>query len=132
MTAPGSQKQTILVVEDGETVRRLVCNLLNQCGYDVLEAGDGQEAMEVWERHRDSIHLVLTDVLMPRMGGRELARRLQAARPGTRILFMSGYGEDPAVYAALAPLFISKPFTTHALMKKVREVLDAPASEPAM
>ncbi len=122
-------KETILVVEDGDAVRQLVATMLNIAGYRVLEARDGREAFEIWNPQRESIHLVLTDVLMPRMGGRELAQRLGELRPETRILFMTGYAEEVLrqdTTGSLARLLLVKPFTSQVLNQKVREVLDRP------
>jgi len=119
--------QTILVVEDAEAVRKLVCTMLSHDGYQCLEASDGAEALEVVERAGD-IHLVLTDVVMPQMGGPELARHLAVRRPDVRIIFMSGYTEDPLVHRMekLSTIFLPKPFTAAALSGKVRQALEQP------
>ncbi len=121
-------KETILVVEDGDAVRNLVCLMLVQNGYRVLEACDGPHALRVCETHPQPIQLVLTDLVMPHMKGAELAERLYHARPDLRILLMSGYAEDPEVQrAGRSPVaFLPKPFTSVELVEKVREVLDAP------
>ena len=119
--------QTILVVEDADSVRKLVCAMLTQTGYNCLEAADGAEALRVLEDGGD-VQLVLTDMMMPNMDGAELARNLSRIRPELRILFMSGYTEDPVVRSlgAASRLFLSKPFTATALTEKVRGALDRP------
>jgi signal transduction histidine kinase len=120
--------ETILLVEDEEAVRALARDILEAQGYAVLEAGHGVEALSVCETHPGPIQLVLTDVVMPKMGGRELAERLTAPRPEARVLYMSGYTEHAigprGPLDARAP-FIQKPFTSDVLARKVREVLDA-------
>jgi CheY-like chemotaxis protein len=124
----GGRNEVILVVEDAETIRKMVCTMLNQSGYRCLDAGDGEEALQLVEGAPDPIDLVLTDVMMPRMGGTELARRLSRLRPGLRIVFMSGYSDDPVVRTIerSPSIFLAKPFTATALMEKVRETLDLP------
>lgn len=121
-------RETILVVEDGDAVRNLVCRMLVQNGYRVLEACDGRDALRLCETHPDSIELVLTDLVMPHMAGSELAERLRRARPALRILVMSGYTDEPLVQRlgreSLA--FLAKPFTSVDLVEKVRQVLDSP------
>ncbi|MBS1856508.1 MAG: response regulator [Acidobacteria bacterium] len=118
--------ETILLVEDEEQVRSLVRTMLSRYGYTVLEAADAGEARRVAAQYSDPIHLLLTDVVMPGMGGGELARELGAARPGMRILYMSGYTENAIVrQAELSPemAFLPKPFTAEGLHGKVRDVL---------
>lgn len=121
-------KETILVVEDGDAVRNLVCLMLVQNGYRVLEARDGREALRVCETHLEPIQLVLTDLVMPNMKGADLAERVSRLRPGVRILLMSGYADMPMVrrYSLRSVAFLPKPFTSVELVAKVREVLDAP------
>src|SRR6266571_4899733 len=124
-TAGGSE--TILVVEDEEAVRSLSRRALEASGYTVLAAADGPDAVRLLERYRGPIHLVLTDVIMPGMNGRELAQRLVQRRPGLRVLYMSGYPGDAIVHrGALEPgtAFLQKPFMPEDLARKVREVLD--------
>jgi CheY-like chemotaxis protein len=118
-------QKTILVVEDTDDVRKMICQILLQNGYRVLEASDGIEALELCNSCQDPIHLLLTDVLMPRMNGGELAERLHRLAPEMPMIFMSGYSDD-AVVRRLAQLaaFLAKPFTSVALTQKVREVLD--------
>jgi signal transduction histidine kinase len=120
--------ETILLVEDAEEVRALARDVLEAHGYAVLEAGHGVEALSVCETHSGPIQLVLTDVVMPEMGGRELAERLAGCRPEAKVLYMSGYTEH--AIGRRGPLdarvpFIQKPFTSDVLARKVREVLDA-------
>jgi two-component system, cell cycle sensor histidine kinase and response regulator CckA len=124
----GGHNGLILVVEDAETIRKMVCAMLTQWGYRCLDACDGAEALRLVESAPDAIDLVLTDVLMPKMGGAELARRLANIRPDLRILFMSGYTEDPIVRTIerSRSMFLEKPFTAAALMDKVREILEGP------
>ncbi|MGA3074660.1 MAG: response regulator [Bryobacteraceae bacterium] len=123
-------KETILVVEDGDAVRNLVCVMLVENGYRVLEARDGHHALRVSEARPEPIQLVLTDVVMPNMKGAELAERLRRARPDLRILLMSGYAEESAIQrVGRDPVaFLSKPFTSVELVEKIRQVLDAPCN----
>jgi PAS domain S-box-containing protein len=123
--------ETVLLAEDEPSVRRLARDLLEEAGYAVLEAPQGRAALEVARAFAGPIHVLLTDVRMPIMGGAELARRLGGERPETRVIFMSGYA-DRAVEGELrgAPL-IAKPFEPGALARKVRQVLDAPAGDEA-
>ncbi|HTD21613.1 MAG TPA: ATP-binding protein [Terriglobales bacterium] len=124
--SPARGWETILVVEDQEGVRTLVCEVLRKSGYTVLLARDGREALELSEKSRGRIDLIVTDVVMPQMGGHELARLLASSRPETKVLYMSGYVDKelrPKEMSGLA--FIHKPFTPDALAQKVREVLDA-------
>ena len=119
---PGGE-ETSLIAEDEEAVRGLVCEILRRLGYRVLVAGDGVEALALSQRFPDRIHLLLTDVIMPGMDGRELAERMLAVRPDTRTLFMSGYAEPPIPNDVL----LQKPVTPDALARKVAEVLRQPA-----
>ncbi len=89
--------ETILVVEDAEEIRRLVCGMLVLQGYNCLAASDGAEALELVENCVEPVHLVLTDMVMPKMMGSELARHLAQRRPNIRILLMSGFSDDPVV-----------------------------------
>jgi CheY-like chemotaxis protein len=119
-------RKTILVVDDAETIRKMVCAMLAQNGYGCLEACDGIEALRTLEDA--PVHLVLTDVVMPGMGGAELATRLARDWPDTRIMFMSGYSDHPVMRSVehMPAHFLPKPFTATALMEKVRQVLDEP------
>ncbi|MCC7497995.1 MAG: response regulator [Bryobacterales bacterium] len=124
---PASGRETILLVEDEETVRMLVREILQSNGYSVLEAKNGAEGLALAGRYNGKIDLLLTDVVMPQMSGRELAEKLCPLRPGTRILFMSGYTDDAVVAnGSVAPgsAFIQKPFSPDALARKLRMLLD--------
>ncbi|MBI1845758.1 MAG: DUF4118 domain-containing protein [Candidatus Rokubacteria bacterium] len=117
--------ETVLLVEDEIGVRELVRDVLVVNGYTLLEAGDPGEALEISERHRGPIHLLLTDLVMPQLSGADLAARLAVLRPQMKVLQMSGYappGFNPG------PAFLSKPFTPDNLARKVRETLDAPVA----
>ncbi len=119
--------ETILLVEDAERVRAVVREILEMSGDAVLEAHHGAEALELSNRHAGPIHLLVTDVVMPQMSGRELAQRLATLRPDLKVLYMSGYTDDAIVrHGVLASgiAFLSKPFTPDALALKVRELLD--------
>jgi two-component system cell cycle sensor histidine kinase/response regulator CckA len=119
--------ETILLVEDEEAVRSMVSKVLQNRGYTVLEARHGNEAVEVSERYEGSINLMVTDVVMPQMSGRELAERLTTLRPKMHVLYMSGYPDNTIVqHGVLEPgtSFLQKPFTISALETKVREILD--------
>jgi CheY-like chemotaxis protein len=120
-------RETVLVVEDEAGVRSYVCEILALHGYTVLEAATGRQALQVSERHNAPIHLLLTDAVMPEMGGHELAEQFASARPETLILFMSGYSERLRT-AEAATNFIQKPFTPAALLTQVRSVLDGRSS----
>ena len=127
VAAPAAGTETILVAEDERLVRVLAQKVLERAGYRVLVGAGGADAMALAERHDGPIHLLLTDVVMPEMNGRELARRLTAVRPGVRVLYMSGYADEAvAQHGVLDPgtAFLQKPFTPEALAKKVRGVLD--------
>ncbi len=126
--------ETILLVEDAQRVRAVVREILEMSGYVVLEARHGAEALEISNRHAGTIHLLVTDVVMPQMSGRELAQRLATLRPELKVLYMSGYTDDAIVrHGVLASgiAFLSKPFTPDALALKVREVLDGVADGAA-
>jgi len=122
-------QETILVVEDEETLRSLICQALRFYGYTALEAHHGNEAILICARHQGAIHLVLTDVVMPGMSGGELIESLASLGRKIKVLFMSGYTEDTATLQGLlagrAP-FLEKPFKMTTLVQKVREVLDSP------
>jgi two-component system, cell cycle sensor histidine kinase and response regulator CckA len=120
--------ETILLVEDEDQVRRSVRSILSRNGYNVIESRDAGEALIVADTLDGPIHLLLTDVVMPRTSGPELAQRLAATRPAMRVLFMSGYTDDKLFRLGVredAVAYLQKPLTTESLTKKVREVLDA-------
>jgi len=121
--------ETILLVEDEDQVRTVITTLLQRQGYRVLAVGNGADALALCETHTEAFDLLLTDVVMPRMSGPELARRVSAIRPGIRILCMSGYTDDSITrHGVLAAemAHLQKPITPQVLARKVREVLDAP------
>jgi CheY-like chemotaxis protein len=125
--------ETILVVEDEPSVRTVTIQMLREAGYHVLEARNGDEATQVLAEYAAPIHLVLTDVVMPGMGGRGLAEHVGLTRPETQVLFTSGYTDDIILQQQLLLhdiVLIQKPFTRASLCAKVREVLDAPDVGP--
>ncbi|HET8712058.1 MAG TPA: response regulator [Gemmatimonadales bacterium] len=120
---------TVLLVEDDEQLRRLTHRALATQGYTVLEADRGSAALDLARLHKGAIDLLLTDVIMPDTNGRKLADTLRPARPGLRVLYMSGYPDNAiASHGMLEPgvAYLSKPFTTEAIVRKVREVLETP------
>ncbi len=124
--SPGG-RETLLLVEDEEVVRRLVAEILQEAGYTVLQAEDGEKAMALAGKHAGPIHLLLTDVVMPRMGGRALAGAVSGLLPETLVLYMSGYTTEAAIRDGVAQdgiAFLQKPFTPDSLVRKVRDVLD--------
>ena len=119
--------ETVLLVEDEDVVRNLVRSVLERSGYLVLEASTGMKAMEVLDQLSGRVHLLLTDVVVPGMSGPELAEKVTASRPGTPVLYMSGYTDKAIVHHGVLDVglaFIQKPFTPEALLRKIREVLD--------
>ena len=124
---PAIGSETILVVEDQDDVRGFLRNLLRLYGYDVLEASGGSEAMAICREHAGKIHLVVTDVVMPGMSGRELAERVAEEHPAMKVLLISGYTDDPSIQSGGAQAglaFLQKPFSPIALTQRIREVLD--------
>lgn len=121
--------ETVLVVEDNETILTLITNALARLGYDVLSAGDGPTALEHFSTTPDHIDILVTDVMMPRMSGRELATRLTALRPTMKVLFASGYTQDiTSRHGVFEPdvNFIQKPYTPHGLAARIRKSLEMP------
>jgi len=120
--------ETLLLVEDEASVRQASHQFLVRSGYNVLEAGDGEEALRVSREHKGSIHLMITDVVMPRMGGPKLAERLADERPDMKVLFVSGYAENTVLRHGkidVTTRFLQKPFSLKTLAGKVREILEA-------
>jgi CheY-like chemotaxis protein len=128
----GNNTETVLLVEDDEMLRRLGERVLKGSGYTVITAFNGKNALEVMERYGKPVDLLLSDVVMPGMSGRDLARELERRKLVRRTLYMSGYTDDAMVkHGALDPgiAFIYKPFSAEALAAKLREVLDGPADK---
>jgi two-component system cell cycle sensor histidine kinase/response regulator CckA len=120
-TSPPTPRETILVLDDDEMVRRAVVRVLGRLGYTLLQAGTGQDALSVLAAHPGPVHLLITDVRLLGMRGAAVAREVRLARPTIRTLLISGgsnYDDNP---------FLQKPFTPDALASKVRKVLDAPS-----
>ena len=125
--APAVGEETILLVEDELVVRRLVAEILESNGYSVLQAGDGPSALELLRRHTGPLDLLVTDVVMPGMSGPDVAGAVAAMRPGTQVLYISGYTDSSVGHhGVLEPgvAFLQKPFAADVLTRKVREVLD--------
>jgi CheY-like chemotaxis protein len=121
--------ETILLVEDDERVRQLARMALEGVGYTLLEASNGAEALRLSAAHPGPIHLLVTDVVMPQMSGRQLAAQLSSARPALKVLYVSGYTDDAIVRHGVLEkglVFLQKPFTPAVLARKVREVLGPP------
>ncbi|MEO8259270.1 MAG: response regulator [Acidobacteriota bacterium] len=130
--AAGTGTETILVVEDQRELRDVVGQMLRRHGYTVIEAGDGQAALALLQTHAAPVQLLLTDVIMPQMSGRQLADIITRDHRSIRILYMSGYTDDAIVrHGILNPgiAFIHKPFMPDQLLARVREVLDRPAPD---
>jgi two-component system, cell cycle sensor histidine kinase and response regulator CckA len=123
LVTPGDGDETILLVEDELVVRRLVAEILEANGYSVLQAADGPSALELLRRHTGAVDLLVTDVVMPGMSGPEVAGAVATMRPGTHVLYISGYTDS---HGTLEPeiAFLQKPFNADVLTRKVREVLD--------
>ena len=125
--ASGAGSETVLIVEDEPVVRNLAVRYLREQGYQVLQASDGPEALDIARSHEGDVHLLVTDVVMPGMNGRELAERLASERPGLRVLYVSGYTDHAVVRHGVLEegiAFLSKPFDLRDLARTVREVLD--------
>ncbi len=123
-----SGSKTVLIVEDDTAVRKAVRFILQKTGYQVLEAGDGEEAMQVFEQHAGPVDLLLTDVLLPGKSGPELAGQVREKQPGMKILYVSGYSKRAVVDQEVSRKgaeFLRKPFSLDELVVKVRKVLEA-------
>jgi len=126
--------RTVLVVDDEPEVLELATEILRRVGYSVLEAADGAAALEVAQRHEGEIHLLVTDMVMPGISGRDLAERLRALRNALPVLYISGYVQDASARAALASehsALVAKPFTPELLTDRVRELLATADAETA-
>lgn len=124
--------ETILLVEDEEMVRDLAYEILGEMGYTVLAASNGEEALQICERHKGPIHLMLTDVVMPKMSGGELAEASVRLYPEMKVIYMSGYTDSSVTRNGMLEPgvnFVQKPFSLLSLTEKVREVLDASGSQ---
>ncbi len=125
-TLPGGS-ETLLLVEDETAVRSSARRLLERHGYSVLEARHGADALRIVEESNREVDLVLTDLVMPEMGGRELVDRLRTRRPALKVLFMSGYTEQAVAADGVMPPrtgFVEKPFSMEQLLERLRELLD--------
>lgn len=130
---PDTRCETILLVEDEAYVRDITQEVLEMCGYTVLSAKDANEGISIFEQHQGEIHLLVTDVVMPGMNGRELAQRLMARRPSLKAIFISGYTDNAVVrngFEDPKSVYLQKPFTLEALSRKVREVIGGHLNSP--
>jgi PAS domain S-box-containing protein len=130
-TAPTAGSETILLVEDETVVRELVAEILETSGYTVLQAGDGPSALELLRRHSGPVDLLVTDVVMPGMSGRDVAQAVTAMRPGTHVLYTSGYTDSAIGHHGVLEhgiAFLQKPFSADVLTRKIRQLLDEPAA----
>ena len=122
-----SGTETVLLVEDEDSLRTLIQGCLEKRGYSVLTAGNGQEALNIAQKHSGTIHLLLTDVIMPGMSGRELADNLKQARPNLKVLYISGYTHDLVTQQGILETgseLLQKPFSLNSLLTRVRQALD--------
>jgi len=119
--------ETVFIVEDDDKLRNLTRKILERYGYSALEAENGEDALRFSEEYEGQIDLILTDVVMPKMSGKELAEQLKSLRPEIKVVYMSGYTGNAIVHHGILPPwlnFLEKPFTPECLARKVREVLD--------
>ena len=120
--------ETILMVEDDALVRGLTSRILRAAGYLVLEASNGRDAIQIASGFQGEIHLVVADVIMPELSGKELFVEIEAVRPGIKVLYITGYPENMLIHNGALTLndpLLPKPFTAETLRRKVREVIDA-------
>jgi DNA-binding NtrC family response regulator len=118
----------MLIVEDEEALRALTCRIFREHGYQTLEASNGIDALDIAKKHVGIIHMVVTDVVMPAMGGNALVSQLKAARPEIKALFVSGYTDNAIVHHGILDSdveFLQKPYTAESLLRKAREILDS-------
>jgi two-component system cell cycle sensor histidine kinase/response regulator CckA len=123
----------VLLVEDEPALRRLAVTMLEEQGYTVVQAGNGLDAMAVAERHRGPLDLLITDIVMPKLSGPELAQQLRGLRPGLEVLFMSGYNDSRLVNRGVQRAKVNllvKPFTPDELIGRVGELTAPPTREP--
>ena len=135
LAEPPGGNETVLLAEDEEAVRILTRDILLDSGYQVLEAPNGAAALEVAGRHEGTIHLLLTDMVMPEMSGRELADTLMRLRPDMKVLYMSGYTNEAMIHHGFliaGGVFLQKPFTSGVLARKVREALETEQGAPIL
>jgi PAS domain S-box-containing protein len=123
--------ETVLLVEDQSGIRDVLSNALERAGYTVLQAEDGEDALRIVREYKNPIHLVITDLMMPNMGGRELVSIVTELRPKTRVLYMSGYAELANTEVEASAPILQKPFSLGTLAAEVRKVLDAPMTQAA-
>jgi len=124
---PAKGKETVLIVEDNEELREFIETLLSDNGYSVVTASEGEEAIKIYETHGGAISLVVTDLVMPKMSGKELREKIGSRHPDTKFLFISGYTESTIHHGFMVNSkvdFLQKPFTTFELLGKVRKILD--------
>jgi CheY-like chemotaxis protein len=132
-TPPLTGSETVLLVEDESALRGMIREALEEAGYRVLDAATPRQALAIAESHQGNIHMMLTDVVMPGMSGRDLAERLKPLRPGAAVVYMSGYTDDAIGQHGLLDAgthFLQKPFTSQRLLLKCREVLGVSATPP--
>ena len=128
------KQKEILLVEDNPDVREAVGALLEAMGHTVVDACDGEDALRLFEKREHDFDLLVTDVIMPRMGGQEIASRILERRPGMKVLYMSGYPDNALVQDGILTdgiNFLQKPFSAALLRKKVRELVGQPARLPS-
>jgi CheY-like chemotaxis protein len=120
-------EETILIVEDNDEVRQLAMQVLERQGYRVLEAANGNETLRICKEYKDKIHLMVSDVVMPGMSGRELAEQIKSLHPEIKVLYTSGYADERIIHYGVlreGVNYIQKPFTMEGLARKVREAID--------
>ena len=128
MTVTEEQSEVVLVVEDEQVIRGPICRILRKHGYVVLEATNVEDALRVMQEHHSPVHLVITDIMMPEMDGKELVKLLRDWYPKMRVLFMSAYSAQylPPGEKGMADEFLAKPFPLALLTERVRQILDSP------
>jgi two-component system cell cycle sensor histidine kinase/response regulator CckA len=134
LLAPVTGTETLLLVEDEAAVRESTQEFLTMHGYHVLIAKNGEEALAIARGYPHPIHLMITDVIMPQIGGARLAEQMAVERPQTRVLFVSGYAENTLLRQGIfdvANRFLQKPFTLRSMAAKVREILSSGIATPA-